>query len=828
MCSPCGVTFAGTGQRDYSYFLDFCMKISYKWLKELIELTETPDEVGKLLTATGLEVESIEEIESIKGGLKGVVIGEVLTCEKHPEADRLKLTTVDVGLAEPLSIVCGASNVAAGQKVVVATVGAILYPIGSTEPLVLKKSKIRGALSEGMICAEDELGLGTSHDGILTLETSLPNGTPAASFFNISSDYLIEIGLTPNRADAASHYGVARDLKAVLGRDIKLPSVESFKVDNTSLSIGVTVENQEACARYTGLTLTGIKVGESPAWLKQRLQTIGIRPINSVVDITNYVCHELGQPMHAFDTDKISGGKVVVKTVPNETPFVTLDGQERKLSDRDLMICNESEPMCIAGVFGGLASGVSMETTSIFLESAYFSPVWVRRTSQRFSLKTDSSFRFERGTDPNMPVYALQRAATLIKEIAGGTISSEIVDIYPDPLPDFQIPMRYRNIDRLIGKSLDKSLIKTILTGLDIRIADEAEPGFTAIVPPYRVDVQREADVIEEILRIYGFGQVELSEALSSEFLSEFPVNDPEKLRMRVSQLLAANGFNEMINNSLTKPGPQASLQGSFEGEAVKILNYLSEDLSVMRQTLLFSGLEVIAYNSNRRQKDLKLFEFGKTYQVIDGKYKEKERLSVYLSGNSHEETWFEKSREVVFHDLAAAVNQVLASLKIRNTEKTEADSAIFQQGITLTLNRKPVVTFGLLKASVSKKADVKAPVFFADFDWEFMLKQYDQAVQYKEVSKFPEVRRDLSLVVDKKITFEELRQIAYKTEKQLLRSVNVFDVYEGANLEGKKSYSISFILQDPGQTLTDKVIDKSMQRLISNYERELGAVIRK
>lgn len=804
------------------------MKISYKWLKEFIEITETPEEIGKLLTATGLEVESIEEVESVKGGLKGVVIGEVLTCEKHPEADRLKLTRVDVGLEQPLSIVCGASNVAAGQKVIVATVGAVLYPTGSEEALVLKKSKIRGALSEGMICAEDELGLGTSHDGIMVLETALPNGTSAAEYFNISSDYLIEIGLTPNRADAASHYGVARDLRAVLNRGITLPSIEDFAIADHTLPIPVKVENTEACPRYSGLTISGIKVGDSPEWLRQRLQTIGVRPINSVVDVTNYVCHELGQPMHAFDAGKIKGQEVFVKTVPAGTSFITLDGQERKLSDNDLMICNAEGPMCIAGVFGGLDSCVSSETTSIFLESAYFSPAWVRKTSQRFGLKTDSSFRFERGTDPEMPLYALQRAALLILEIAGGKVSSEIIDIYPEKAEHFRINMSYRNIDRLIGKSLDKALIKTILTSLDIIVSEENEKGFLAVVPPYRVDVQREADVIEEILRIHGFGQVELSESLSSEFLSDFPVNDPEKLRMRVSQQLAANGYNEMINNSLTKPGPQASISGSLAGETVSILNYLSEDLSVMRQTLLFSGLEVVAYNSNRRQRDLKLFEFGKTYHLIDGKYKEKERLSLFLSGNIQEESWFEKSREVVFHDLSAAVNQILGGLKIKNLEKAEVDAAIFQYGITLTLNRKPVVHFGLLKPSLVKKADIKATVFFADFDWEFILKQYDSAVQYKEVPKFPEVRRDLSLVVDKKITFEELRQIAYKTEKQLLRSVNVFDVYEGANLEGKKSYSISFILQDEQQTLTDKVIDKSMQRLISNYERELGAVIRK
>ncbi|WP_159474127.1 phenylalanine--tRNA ligase subunit beta [Dyadobacter sp. 3J3] len=804
------------------------MKISYKWLKEIIEITESPEEIGVLLTGTGLEVEGIEEVESIKGGLKGVVIGEVLTCEKHPEADRLKITTVDVGLEQPLNIVCGAPNVEAGQKVIVATVGATLYPTGSDEPLVLKKSKIRGAVSEGMICAEDELGLGESHDGILVLDTVLSNGTPASEYFGISSDFMIEIGLTPNRADAASHYGVARDLKAVLNREIKLPSVDSFAVENHNLPITVTVENEEAAPRYAGITITGIKVSDSPEWLKQRLATIGIRSINSIVDITNFICHDLGQPMHAFDADKITGNKVIVKTVAAGTPFVTLDGQERKLSDLDLMICNETEPMCIAGVFGGLTSGVTAETTSIFLESAYFDPAWVRRTAQRFSLKTDSSFRFERGTDPNMPLYALKRAALLVKEIAGGTISSDITDIYPNPVEDFEVNVKYRHIDRLLGKPLDKSIIKTILTGLDIKIQNEDEIGFTAIVPPYRVDVQREADVIEEILRIYGFGQIELSAGLSSDFLSDFPVNDPEKLKMRLSELLAANGYNEIITNSLTKPEPQSTLGESVFGNPVKILNYLSEDLSVMRQTLIFSGLEVIAYNANRRQKDLKIFEFGKTYHELNGKYSEKERLALFISGNFQEETWLEKSRDVTFHDLAAAVNQVLSAMKVKNVEKEAADANIFQQGIMLTLNKKPLVSFGLLKSSITKKGDIKSPVYFADFDWDYLLRQYNYAVQFKEVSRFPEVRRDLSLVVEKKITFEELRQIAYKTERQLLRSVNVFDVYEGANLEGKKSYSISFILQDDQQTLTDKVIEKSMHRLITTYERELGAVIRK
>lgn len=804
------------------------MKISYKWLKELIDITETPEEIGNLLTATGLEVESIEEIESIRGGLKGVVIGEVLTCEKHPEADRLKITTVDVGLTEPLNIVCGAANVAAGQKVVVATIGTALYPGGSEEALVIKKSKIRGALSEGMICAEDELGLGTSHDGILVLDTDLPNGTPAVNYFGISSDYLIEIGLTPNRADAASHFGVARDLKAVLGRSINLPNIDAFKVSDHSLPITVQVENTEACPRYTGLTISGITVTDSPDWLKQKLQTIGIRSINNIVDITNYVCHELGQPMHAFDANKVNGKQVIVKTVAADTRFITLDGQERKLSDSDLMICNAEVPMCIAGVFGGADSGVSAETTSIFLESAYFSPVWVRRTAQRFSLKTDSSFRFERGTDPNMPLYALKRAALLILEVAGGKVSSDITDIYPTPIANFQVNMSYRNIDRLIGKSIGNDKIEQILTDLDIKIESKTDTGFVAVVPPYRVDVQREADVIEEILRIYGFGQVELSDNLSSDYLSDFPINDPEKLRMRVAELLAANGFNEMINNSLTKPDYVSLLGDEAATTTVKILNYLSEDLSVMRQSLVFSGLEVVGYNINRRQRDLRLFEFGKTYQLINGKYSEKERLAVFLTGNIQDESWIAKSKEIVFHDLASVVSKVLSSLKIRNAEKQDADTTIFQYGLTLTLNKKPIVTFGLLKSSVTKKTDVKAPVFYADFDWEYLLKQYDATVQYREVSKFPEVRRDLSLVVDKKVTFEELRQVAYKTEKQLLRSVNVFDVYEGENLEGRKSYSISFILQDDQQTLTDKVIDKSMSRLIATYERELNAVIRK
>jgi phenylalanyl-tRNA synthetase beta chain len=804
------------------------MKISYKWLKELLDITENPEEIGSLLTATGLEVEGIEEVETVKGGLRGVVIGQVLTCEKHPDADKLSLTTVDVGGEVPLSIVCGAPNVAAGQKVVVATLGTTLHPVGSDQPLVMKKAKIRGAVSEGMICAEDELGIGSSHAGILVLDTDVPNGTPAADYFGVESDFVFEIGLTPNRADAASHYGVARDLKAVLGREVKLPSVEAFTVDSQELAMEVVVENKEAAPRYCGLTISGLTVGESPEWLRQRLEAIGIRPINNVVDVTNYVCHELGQPLHAFDVSAIRGNKVVVRTLPAGTPFTTLDDQERVLSDHDLIICNAEEPMCIAGVFGGKKSGVSSETKAIFLESAYFDPAWIRRTAQRFSLKTDASFRFERGTDPNMPPYALKRAALLLKEIAGGQVSSGIVDLYPQPVEDFKVWVKYRNIDRLIGKVLDHSLILSTLESLDIHIQQQDEEGFWAQVPPYRVDVQREADIIEEILRIYGFGKVELSPGLGADFLSDFPLNDPDKLRLRCAEVLVANGFYEVINNSLTKPGGQALLADELLGEPVPVLNYLSEDLSVMRQTMLFSGLETLAYNVNRRQNDLKLFEFGKTYHKVNGKYVEKEHLSVFMTGDVQEESWLEKSRPVQFHDLAGQVNRILAAMRVSATDTSPSHGKVFQAGLELSLNKKPLVMMGLVQAVLAKSAGLKTPVWFADFDWDYILKQYKPTVQFKEVARFPEVRRDLSLVLDKPVSFDVLRQVAYRTERQLLQEVNVFDVYEGESLAGKKAYALSFILQDSRQTLTDQVIDKTMQRLMTSFEKEFGAIIRK
>ncbi|MBD2751536.1 phenylalanine--tRNA ligase subunit beta [Spirosoma validum] len=814
------------------------MEISYKWLQEFIELPESPEQVGKLLTSTGLEVEGIEKIEAIPGGLEGVVIGEVLTCTKHPDADKLSLTTVDVGTDQPLPIVCGAPNVAAGQKVVVALVGATLHPRSgdqdAAQPFQIKKAKIRGAASEGMICAEDEIGLGTSHAGIMVLDTTLPNGTPAARYFNLEADYQIAIGLTPNRIDAASHFGTARDLKAVLNRSLQLPSVDAFVVDNTDLTLDVAVEDKADCPRYTGLTISGLTVGESPDWLKQRLLSIGLKPINNIVDVTNFVCYDLGQPLHAFDADKIAGGKVLVKTLPEETPFVTLDGVERKLTATDLMICDAEKPMCIAGVFGGQYSGVSAQTTRIFLESAYFSATSVRKTAQHHGLKTDASFRFERGTDPNIPVFALKRAALLIQQVAGGVISSDITDLYPDPIEPFRVPVRYRNIDRLIGIQIDRTEILRILNALDIQAEELTPDGFLAIVPPYRVDVTREADVIEEILRIYGLDNVPLSVTLAADSLSEFPKTDPDQWQSRVGQLLAANGFYEILTLSLTRPGYHDAIRPSLTGDDVTLLNPLSEELSVMRQSLLFSSLETLIYNANRRQKDLKFFEFGKVYHKVkleDGatKYVEKMRLSIAMLGNQEAESWLQKGQPVAYHDLATAVQRILNLFRIKSFDTQPADSTLFQYGITYVVNKKPLVSLGLVQPKLTKLVDLKQPVFYADFDWQALLKLATNKARYEEVSRFPEVRRDLSLVLDKGVTFEQISRLARQTERKLLRTINVFDVYEGENLgKEKKAYSVSFMLQDSAQTLTDVTIDKTMKRLMTAFEQELGAVIRK
>ena len=808
------------------------MKISLNWLKQFIEITESAQELDELLTGTGLEVESIERHEAILGGLQGFVVGEVLTCERFEVKEKqLSLTTVDIGTGTPSQVICGAANVAAGQKVIVATVGTTLYDHSKGEPIFqITSKKTYGHLSEGMICAEDELGLGTSHDGILVLDTSLPNGTPAAQYFNLEADLLIEIGLTPNRADAASHWGVARDVRAKTGREITMPSIEHFKVDNNNFPIELIVENPADCPRFCGVTIDGVEVKESPEWLRKSLETIGLRPINNIVDITNYICHGLGQPMHAYDWHAIKGQKIVVKSLPEGTKFTTLDEVERTLGETDLMICDAEEALGIAGVFGGMKSGIKSQTNRVYLEVAYFDPASIRKTAQRYGLKTDASFRFERGTDPNAKLFALKYASLLIQELSGGVVASEVNDFYPEPIEDFNILVSYKNIDRLIGKKLEKPLIKDILTALDIQIQAENEDGFTAIVPPYRVDVTREADVIEEILRIYGFNNIELSETLGTDFLSSFPAKDRENLQLKLSQILAANGFNEIITNSLTKPAHVELIKGDLPNDNVEILNKLSEDLGVMRQTMLFSGLEVLAYNINRRQKDLRVFEFGKTYHKINDKYVEKRHLAIFITGHSESETWQMKSQKVAFHTLASAVNKVLGSLGVKNFDsKPLENSATFEYGLSYLVNKKEVVKLGLVKPNVAKKAEVKQHVFFADIDWDYLFKQYNDKAVFVELPKFPEVLRDLSLVIDKTVSFDQIQKLARNYEKNLLKQINVFDVYQGDNLgEGKKSYSVSFMLQDYEQTLTDKVIDKTMEKLMGAFEKEIGAVIRK
>ncbi len=804
------------------------MVISFNWLKQYISLPETAEEIGNLLTGCGLEVESIEKLESVKGNLQGMVIGEVLTCSKHPDADRLSITTVDIGNGIISPIVCGAPNVSIGQKVVVATIGVMLYPTNG-EPFTIKKSKIRGEVSEGMICAEDEIGIGNSHDGIVILETDLPNGTPAGEYFKPETDYIFEIGLTPNRADAASHFGVVRDLKALLERNYQLPSVDDFKISNNNFPINVEIENSDDCPRYCGLSIRGISIKESPDWLKNRLKSIGLTSINNVVDITNFVLHELGQPLHAFDADKIKGKKIIVKK-SNETPiFQTLDKQERKLFNSDLLIFDAENPVGIAGVMGGLNSAVSNETKNIFIESAYFSPQAVRKSSNNHGLKTDASFRFERGTDPNITVFALKRAALLVLELAGGEISSELIDIYPKVINDFQIQVSYKNIYRLIGKKLDPQLIKNILTNLNIHIISEDENELSLLVPPYKVDVQREADIVEEILRIYGLDNVELSENIGTSYLADFPKIDKEKIQFDITQLLAGSGFQEVMTNSLTKQSYSQKFPSILDSGDVEILNKLSEDLGVMRQTMLFSGLEVLSYNINRKQKDLKLFEFGKTYHHKEDKYSENKHLSVFMTGDQHLESWMEKSKNLNFHDLAQVVNKVLGKLKIQKYDSRETSNEIFDFGLCFYNQNVEIVNFGRVKADYSKFAECKQTVWFADFNWDYILKQNNNSIMYAEISKFPEVRRDLSLVLDKKVSFAEIKSLALKTERSLLKKTNVFDVYEGENIGlENKSYSVSFFLQDEKQTLTDAVIDKTMQKLILAFEKDLKAVIRK
>ena len=805
------------------------MKISIGWLKSFIDLKDIkPTELSDLLTGSGLEIEALSSYESVKGNLEGLVIGEVTECTAHPNADKLSLTRVDVGNNNSLPIVCGAPNVASGEKVVVATVGSTLYPSEGGE-FKIKKAKIRGEVSEGMICAEDEIGLGNSHEGIIVLDTDLPNGTPASEYFNLYVDQVLEIGLTPNRGDAASHLGVARDLKALLNREIQFPDVSDFKVDNHNLPIEVKIENASACPRYSGLTISNIQVKPSPPWLQNMLSAIGVHPINNVVDITNYVLHELGQPLHAFDADEISGDQVIVKTLPSGSIFTTLDEKERKLTDHDLMICNANDGMCIAGVFGGIKSGVKDKTRNIFLESAYFSPDYIRKTSLQHGLKTDASFRFERGTDPEITVYALKRAALLIKELAGGEISSEIQDVYPNKIPPFEIPASFRHINRLIGKELAPAQIFSILEKLDIEIKDKTKEGFKALAPSYRVDVTREADLIEEILRIYGYDQIEIKPRIKSDFLAEFPLIDPIGIQLQLSQLLAANGFNEIITNSLTKPAYSEKIQKFEPEQNVKILNRLSEDLGVMRQSLLFTGLEVIAYNINHRQKDLKLFEFGKSYQFKDNSYRESTRLSIYLTGAREAENWINPTRNVNFYDLSEIINKILYKFRLTGLDWEPFEDEIFDYGLKITANKKVLVEGGQLKRSALKLTDLEQDVYYAEVDWQSMINASEFNFAVSGISKFPEVRRDLSLVIDKKVTFREIRMVAAKHTDRIIKNITVFDYYVGDNIgSDKKAYALNFTLQDPQKTLTDKVIDQTMSKLMKAYEKELGAIIRK
>jgi len=805
------------------------MKIALNWLKKYINITQSPAELSELLTNTGLEVEGMEEIETVPGGLKGLVIGEVKTCVKHPNADKLSITTVDIGEEEAVQIVCGAPNVAAGQKVVVATVNSTLCP-NPDESFKIKKSKIRGEVSMGMICAEDEIGMGASHDGIMVLDTDKANGTPAAEYFNIESDIVYEIGLTPNRADAMGHVGAARDIKAVTGEEVRFPSVLDFKVDNQNLPIKVEIENKDACQRYSGLSISDIKVGPSPDWLQNALKSIGLQPINNVVDVTNFVMHELGQPLHAFNADKISGNTIKVKNLAESTPFLTLDEKERKLSAKDLMICDgNSNPLCIAGVFGGIDSGVKDSTTKVFLESAYFSADSVRKTSQHHQLKTDASFRYERGTDPNITVYALKRAALLIQEVAGGTISSEIQDEYSEAIPDREVAMKYKNIDRLIGKKLDHDEIHTILNRLDIETIEKTETGFKAIVPPYRVDVTREADVIEEIIRIYGFNNIDLPETLSSSYMASFPEVDPVKMRKEAGLLLTANGFQEIMTNSLTKPVFSQQLDGFNPEENVEMLNKLSEDLGVMRQDLMFTALDVIAYNINRRQTDLKFYEFGKVYKKINSKYKEEMRLGIYLTGKNEAENWIRKNETVKFHDLYSAVLKIFNKFNAESIENEEFQDDCFDYGLKLKIKQKVVAELGKLSKKALKLSALKQDVFYANINWDAVLKLVNTNIQFEPVSKFPEVKRDLSLVIDDHVSYDEIKKISLKQAQYLISKIDVFDVYEGDKIEkGKKAYALSFTLQDKTKTLTDKIIDKTMDKLIKAFENEIGAIIRK
>ena len=808
------------------------MKISYSWLKQFLQLEWEETKVGELLTDLGLEVEGIETKESVKGSLSGVVVGKVISCTQHPNADRLKITEVDLGDGSPVQIICGAPNVAVGQKVPVATIGTVLYDANG-DGFKIKKGKIRGEESHGMICAEDELGLGTDHNGIMVLDSKIEVGTPAAEVFNIETDHVFEIGLTPNRADAMSHFGVARDLRAGLiqhGMNLELisPSVSDFHVNERKLRVEVEVENKEHATRYCGISIKDVEIKKAPEWIQNRLKAIGITPKNNVVDITNYVMHELGQPLHAFDAKHIKGNKIVVKTLASGTKFTTLDEVERELHEDDIMICDaESNPLCIAGVFGGIGSGITDTTASIFLESAYFNPVYVRKTAKRHALNTDASFRFERGVDIKLTKYALKRAALLIETYSEGKISSDIMDFYPEKAEDSQVFISYNNAYRLIGQEIDKDVIKNILASLEIKINSETEGGLGLTIPSYRVDVQREADIIEEILRVYGYNNINFSHKLNTSI--SFDSNTHVKVENSIADQLTSLGFHETMSNSLTKEAYTSLSESLSSDHNVEMINPLSNDLKVMRQSMLFGGLETISYNINRKNNSLKLFEFGKTYHSYDNEFQEQKHLSLLVSGNRHRESWSIHHKTSDFFYLKGIVTTIFDRLGLSNLKITPTRSAIFLEGITLSLGKHQLVDLGVVNTKITRECSIKQEVLYADFNWDKILSlKGKKKVSVSELPRFPSVKRDLALLLDKNVTFKEIYNLSFQSERKLLKEVDLFDVYQGENLpEGKKSYAVSFVLQDEHKTLADKQIDKIMQKLQHTFEKNLQAVLR-
>lgn len=820
------------------------MNISYKWLKEYVDFSLTPQQVCDALTSVGLEVGALDEVQSIKGGLKGLYVGKVLTCEVHPNSDHLHVTTVDLGRETPSQIVCGAPNVAAGQNVIVADLGCVLYD-GDKE-FVIKKSKLRGVESFGMICAEDEIGVGASHDGIIVLPEGVRAGMPAAEYYNLESDWLIEVDITANRADALSHWGVARDLYAWLlqngySTSLHRPDCDAFTVDNNDLPIDVTIENNDACKRYACVSISGCEVKESPEWLQNKLRTIGLRPINNIVDITNYVMMAYGQPLHCFDADMVSGNRIVVKTMPEGTPFVTLDGVEHKLGCHDLAICNAEEPMCIAGVFGGKGSGTYDTTRDVVLESAYFHPTWIRKSARRHGLSTDASFRFERGVDPNGTIYALKQAAILCRELAGGKVSMDIKDVYPEPLPDFKVSLKYDYVNSLIGKDIPAETVKSIVSSLEMKTDGETPDGLELSVPAYRVDVQRPCDVVEDILRIYGYNNVEIPSQLKSSLVIKGEEDNKHKLENLIGEQLVGDGFNEILNNSQTKGAYYTGLNSYHPDNLVKIMNPLSSDLNVMRETLLFGGLESIAYNANRKRPDLRFFEFGNVYNICPDKknndnpmlaYREEKHLGLWVSGKRVYGSWIHADEDSTFFELKAYVLNIFRriGLSFGGIVVKNSDNDIFHKGLAF-MNRggKLLAEMGIVCRKLQKDSGIENPVYYADINWTAVMKAVRKnTVGFRELSKFPAVSRDLALLLDRNVEFEAIERVAYQSEKKYLKSVELFDVYEGKNLPaGKKSYAVNFILQDESKTLNDKQIDAIMTKIITNLKKELKAELR-